>query len=57
MSVRVEGVCDHAETERARGRWLNAVDGVGESLERVCRFVGVSFFVGVASVGGGNWPG
>jgi hypothetical protein len=60
MRVRVEGVCDQADTDRARGLGLKVVDsaedGEGESLleERVALLVGVAVLVGDASVGGGN---
>jgi hypothetical protein len=60
--VSVEGVCDQADTDRARCRVLKAVEGVeeGESvslIERVVRLVGVAVLVGEASSGGGNCPG
>jgi hypothetical protein len=60
-SVSVEGLCDQADTDRARGR-LNAV-AVGEEVEgesfgeRVARLLGVAVLVGEASVGGGKFPG
>jgi hypothetical protein len=59
--VSVEGVCDQADTDRARGRH-NAVD-VGDEVEsesfgeRVARLLGVTALVGEASVGGGKFPG
>jgi hypothetical protein len=59
--VSVDGVCDQADIDLARGRKLIAVEDVGvlgvESFEeRVERLLGEEVFVGVMS-GGGNCPG